>query len=93
MRRRHLAAGDGITEKAKKVKMAEEADDSDYDEDIDVQRSKDEAGFFPVKGQPGLFYKASLTQRWRKLVINNSSRATLVDSSRCDLLTQVAATC
>ena len=48
LRKRHLATS----------KMGEEeSDNSDFDANEDVCLTKKEEGFYPVKGQPGLFYK------------------------------------
>ena len=47
--------------KDKKAKLDEEdSDDTDYDQD-DVLLMKKEDGYYPVKGHPGMYYKAS----WR----------------------------
>ena len=40
-----------------KLAAEEDSDNSDFDANEDVCLTKKEEGFYPVKGQPGLFYK------------------------------------
>ena len=42
----------------KKMAMADDSDSTDYDED-DVYMMKNEEGMYPVKGQPGMYYKVN----------------------------------
>ena len=51
LRKRHL-----VTSKSK-LAEEEDSDNSDFDANEDVCLTKKDEGFYPVKGQPGLFYK------------------------------------
>ena len=51
LRKRHL-----VTSKSK-LAEEDESDNSDFDANEDVCLTKKDEGFYPVKGQPGMFYK------------------------------------
>ncbi|KAK2169280.1 hypothetical protein NP493_1197g00020 [Ridgeia piscesae] len=51
LRKRHLVSSKS------KLAAEEDSDNSDFDANEDVCLTKKEEGFYPVKGQPGLFYK------------------------------------
>ncbi len=51
--------GSRTLKKDNKVKLADDSGDSDYDHD-DIYMMKKDEGLYPVRGQPGMFYKVWL---------------------------------